>query len=128
MPKNQCAGQAEPLAVKDLPARRQRAKYTARVEYLAIKSTVDQMLERGHRVKSIFEEMTRAGRITISYTSFCEYVRGGGQRPRKSERHNKIQKRPTVPPRPPVRSKSNTSVAPDGPFVHDKDIDISELV
>lgn len=113
--------------LNDSPERK-RIRYTARVEYLAVKATVDQMLAQGHRVKSIFEEMTRTGRITISYTSFCDYVRGGGQRFRKSEGHRKNPKRPTTPPRPPARVGSSPSIAPDGPFVFDKDIDISELV
>lgn len=118
----------EALAVNGSSVKRHRAKYTARVEYLAIKAAVDQMLDQGHTVKAVFEEMTRTGRITISYTSFCDYVRGGGRRPRKGERHSKTTKRPIAPQRPPARLQNNRSVAPDGPFIYDKDIDISELV
>jgi hypothetical protein len=102
-------------------------QYTARVEYLAVQSEVKRLLEQGHRAKAIFEEMSRSGKITISYSTFCAYVRGGGQRPRKGTRHDKNQQQPGLPPSRPAQPGRRVA-APDGPFFYDKDIDISELV
>ena len=109
------------------PHKKKRVAYTARVEYLAVKAEVDRMLDQGHRVKAIFEEMIRNGRITISYSTFCEYVRGGGRRPQKGERRSQNNNRLGRPQRPPARPGSKTNSL-SGPFVYDKDVDISELV
>jgi hypothetical protein len=65
-------------------SRKKRARYDGRVEYLAIQSVVGRMRDQGYTARAIFEEMSRQGRITIAYTTFCEYVRGGGRRPRKN--------------------------------------------
>ena len=113
-------------------SKRKRAKYDARVEYRAVQAEVERMLDQGHTVKAVFEEMSQSGRLTISYNTFCEYVRGGGRRPRKGEIPVKNQKRPGLPQRQPSKPKSVPSgvrgdVA-DGPFVYDKNIDISELI
>jgi hypothetical protein len=63
--------------------------------------------------------------------TFCEYVRGGGRRLRKGERQKK-KPAPGQPPRPGGRARGGGAAvrreAPPGPFVFDKDIDISELV
>ena len=107
--------------------KQKRAAYTARVEYLAIKAEVDKMIAQGHRVKAIFEEMIRNGRITISYSTFCEYVRGGGRRSQKGEHRSQNNIRPSRPQRPLTRPGSKPHSL-SAPFVYDKDVDISELV
>ncbi len=102
---------------------KQRAKYDVRVEYLSVRSEVERMLELGHSCKAIFEEMSRSGRITISYSTFCDYVRGGGRRFRSSERHIRNRKPTGLTP-----GQSGTPrEAPPGPFVFDKTIDIAKL-
>ena len=98
-------------------------QYTARVEYRAVQAEVERMLEQGHRAKAIFEEMSRNGRITISYSTFCAYVRGSGQRPRKGTLHSKRQNTS-----PKGGAAAVCREAPPGPFIYNKHIDISELV
>jgi retron-type reverse transcriptase len=106
---------------------KKRARYDGQVEYRAVQAEVKRMLGEGHRVRAIFDEMSRSGKITISYSTFCAYVRGGGQRPRKGTDHDQNQKRPGLRHSQPA--KSGRRVAdPNGPFFYDKDIDISELV
>ncbi len=106
-------------------------QYTARVEYRAVQAEVERMLERGHSARAIFEEMSRSGKLTISYSTFCAYVRGGGRRPRKGARHAQ-RPAPGLTPRSSTRPWGGPAAgrreALPGPFVHDKDIDISELV
>jgi hypothetical protein len=102
--------------------------YTARAEYRAVQPEVERLLGEGHRARVIFEELSRSGRITISYSTFCAYVRGGGERPRKGKLHDKNQKRPGLPPPSRPAKPGKRVVAPGDPFFYDKDIDISELV
>ncbi|UQZ88461.1 conjugal transfer protein TraK [Deltaproteobacteria bacterium Smac51] len=52
----------------------------ARIEYRAVKTFVEQRLEEGYSLKLIFEELTESGQVTMSYTAFCDYVRGCGSR------------------------------------------------
>ncbi len=96
---------------------KQRAKYDARVEYISVQPEVERMLELGHSCKAIFEEMSRSGRITISYSTFCDYVRGDGRRFRKNQKRSSLTTGQTGTPR----------EAPPGPFVFDKSIDIAKL-
>ena len=120
------------LEYMTIHSQKKRTKYDARVEYRAIQAEVEQMLDQGHSVKAVFEEMSHGGRLTISYNTFCEYVRGGGRRPRKGEIPTKNQKRPGLPQRQSSKPRSGPSGArgdaADGPFVYDKNIDISELI
>ena len=102
---------------------KQRAKYDARVEYISVQPEVERMLELGHSCKAIFEEMSRSGRITISYSTFCDYVRGGGRRFRNSELHIRNRKPTGFTP----GQSGAPREAPPGPFVFDKNIDIAKL-
>ena len=52
----------------------------ARVEYRAVQKEVEAKLEAGYSKTLIYEELTAAGKLTISYSAFCDYVRGGGSR------------------------------------------------
>ena len=111
--------------------RKQRAKYDGRVEYIAIQPEVELMLEQGHSCKAIFEEMSRKGRITISYGTFCDYVRGGGQRFRNSERHIRNRKPTGLTPGQSGQPRGGPAApreAPPGPFVFDKTIDVPKLM
>ncbi|MDL2259720.1 TraK family protein [Deltaproteobacteria bacterium OttesenSCG-928-K17] len=107
--------------------KKKRSKYDARVEYRAVQSEVELLLDQGHSLKAVFEKMSQGGCLTVCYTTFCDYVRGGGKRLRKNDRHKKM-----IPQRLSARSRSGSAnickKAPEGPFVFDKDIDISELV
>lgn len=58
---------------------RKRLSY-ARIEYRAVKAFVEQRIEEGYSLKLIFEELSKSGQVTMSYTAFCDYVRGAGKR------------------------------------------------
>lgn len=61
----------------------------ARVEYLACQEEVEAMLAKGYSVKMVYEAMKDQGRVTCSYSAFCDYVRGGGKR-----KHSKSKRLP----------------------------------
>ena len=115
-----------------VPKRKQRKTYDARVEFLAVQMDVAKMMIEGHRIKAIFERMSKDGRITVSYTTFCDYVRGGGNRLRRADqRRNQAALATARLPQSPVNAPRRTVVArPDKkePFSHDKDVDIKDLV
>ncbi|EFL86094.1 hypothetical protein HMPREF0326_01797 [Desulfovibrio sp. 3_1_syn3] len=52
----------------------------ARVEYFACREEVESMQTQGYTVRSIYEHLKGQGRVTCSYSAFCDYVRGGGKR------------------------------------------------
>ena len=54
--------------------------YYARMEFSTVQSDVEAMRQRGYSVKIMHEVLTREGRLTMAYKTFCDYVRGGGQR------------------------------------------------
>ena len=53
---------------------------SARVEYFACREDVEAMLTKGYSVRMVYESMAEQGRVTCSYSAFCDYVRGGGKR------------------------------------------------
>jgi hypothetical protein len=52
----------------------------ARIEYRACQKEVEEKLVAGYSNIMIYEELTAAGRLTVSYSAFCDYIRGEGQR------------------------------------------------
>lgn len=52
----------------------------ARVEYYACREDVEAMLAKGYNAKNAYDAMKEQGRVTCSYSAFCDYVRGGGKR------------------------------------------------
>ncbi|GHV56201.1 hypothetical protein FACS189460_0550 [Deltaproteobacteria bacterium] len=52
----------------------------ARIEFRAVQEVVKEKLAAGYTQTMIYEELSAAGRLTVSYSAFCDYVRGGGQR------------------------------------------------
>ena len=65
----------------------------ARIEYRACQKEVEEKAAAGYSNIMIYEELAAAGRLTISYSAFCDYVRGEGQRIH-SRRRRKAQARP----------------------------------
>jgi hypothetical protein len=53
---------------------------SARVEYRACQEDIEAMLAQGYTARIVYEHMKKQGRITCSYSAFCDYVRGGGKR------------------------------------------------
>lgn len=97
--------------------------YSARVEYYAVQEEVEKKLAAGHRILPIYEELAAAGRLTISYSSFCAYVRGKGQRV------NGRKKAPAEkPPFRPQPANPAMKVIERGGFHHDPNVDLDELV
>jgi hypothetical protein len=99
--------------------------YSARVEYYAVREEVEKKLAAGHRVRPIYEELAAAGRLTISYSSFCAYVRGQGQR--ANGRKTAPTGKPSSPGRPQA-VKPAMKVIDRGGFHHDPNVDLDELV
>lgn len=64
---------------------------SARVEYLACREEVEAMQGLGHNISTIYEHLNAQGRVTCSYSAFCDYVRGGGKR-----KHSKTGKTPNA--------------------------------
>ena len=62
------------------PAVTQGTPGAARVEYYACRADVEAMLAQGYTVRAAYEHMKDQGRVTCSYSAFCDYVRGGGKR------------------------------------------------
>ena len=52
----------------------------ARVEYRAVQQEVSEKLAAGYSKIVIFEELTASGKLTVSYSAFCDYIRGEGKR------------------------------------------------
>lgn len=52
----------------------------ARIEFRAVQQEVEARLEQGYSLAAVYEELRKAGRLTMAYTTFCDYVRGGGRR------------------------------------------------
>ncbi len=57
-----------------------RKAYTARAEYFACRGDVEIMLQQGYSIRMAYERMKEENRITCSYSAFCDYVRGNGNR------------------------------------------------
>lgn len=57
--------------------------FFARVEFRSVQALVEQKLDEGYSVKSIYEDLVKDGRLTMAYGSFRDYVRGGGRRTKK---------------------------------------------
>ena len=65
----------------------------ARVKYRAVQKEVTEKLASGYSNIMIYEELAASGRLTVSYSAFCDYVRGEGNRIH-SRRHRRPQAHP----------------------------------
>ena len=65
----------------------------ARIEYRACQKEVEEKVAAGYSNIMIYEELAAAGRLTTSYSAFCDYARGEGQRIH-SRRRRGTQDRP----------------------------------
>jgi hypothetical protein len=52
----------------------------ARIEYRACRKEVEEKMAAGYSNIMIYEELAASGRLTVSYSAFCDYIRGQGQR------------------------------------------------
>lgn len=53
---------------------------TARVEYYACREEVESLLVQGYTARTIYEFLKEQNRFTCSYSAFCDYIRGQGDR------------------------------------------------
>lgn len=49
--------------------------YQAKVEFLALKETVDKKRRAGYSVRAIYNELKSGGHLSMSYSSFSNYIR-----------------------------------------------------
>lgn len=56
-----------------------------RVEYRAVQAQVEEQLTDGYSIKFVYRSLSNAGRLSMSYASFCDYVRGGGKRTQRKK-------------------------------------------
>ncbi len=68
---------------------------SARVEFFACREDVEAMLAKGYNARMVYEAMKEQGRVSCSYSAFCDYVRGGGKR-LHSKKNRKLS--PVMPP------------------------------
>ncbi len=67
---------------------------TARVEYYACREEVESLLAQGYTARAIYEFLKGQDRYTCSYSAFCDYIRGQGERKHSK---NKPKALPTLP-------------------------------
>ena len=95
-----------------------RASY-ARIEYRTVQAMVEQKLAEGYSIKLIYEELTGAGLVTMGYTSFCDYIRGQGERrhgPKKAVSKQNQTQAPNKAASSPAASRKSGSVDKSEPF------------
>ncbi len=56
------------------PAESPLLRGQARVEFIALKQEIQDLLAQGHTNRSVHGSLFAAGRITMSYAMFCRYV------------------------------------------------------
>jgi hypothetical protein len=86
---------------------------SARVEYYACREDVEAMLAKGHTARAAYEYMKEQGRVTCSYSAFCDYVRGKGKRKHstsKKKRQGQLQT-----PTPAIQQTSPRIIRPAEP-------------
>jgi hypothetical protein len=52
----------------------------ARIEYRANRKEIEERVAAGYSNIMIYEELAAIGKLTVSYSAFCDYIRGEGQR------------------------------------------------
>lgn len=99
--------------------------YSGRVEYRAVQAEVESKLAAGHRALPIYRELAGAGRLTISYSTFCAYVRGQGERKPGQKKLRQMKQTLRPDPRPALRPVAESSKRQD--FSHERMADLDEL-
>ena len=99
------------MTIKMIPGR----PGSARVEYFACREDVEAMLAKGYSARMVYEHMKEEGRVSCSYSAFCDYVRGNGVR--KHSRRKKplpqVNSRPLTERSAPNIAQANLGGFPD---------------
>ena len=86
-----------------------------RVEYRACQPDVEVMLAKGYSIRMVYEHLKEEGRVSCSYSAFCDYVRGNGTR--KHSRRKKplpqVNSRPLTERSAPNIAQANLGGFPD---------------
>ena len=103
---------------KNIPSRKRHGQ--ARIEFRACKKEVEEKVAAGYSNIMIYEELAAAGKLTISYSAFCDYVRGERQRihSRRKSALERLRKNGSNRPKP---------AAKPGPFFIDRSKTFEEL-
>jgi hypothetical protein len=91
----------------------------ARIEFRACRKEVEEKVAAGYSNIMIYEELTATGKLTVSYSAFCDYIRGNGAR-----LHNR--RKPIIPRSGevnPVRRPANSE-----PFSIDRSLTMKDLI
>jgi len=83
----------------------------ARVEYFACREDVEAMLVKGYTARAVYEHMKEQGRVTCSYSAFCDYVRGNGKRKHSTGKRKRLAQLQQTGPRI-IRSESPQFIDP----------------
>ena len=100
-------------------------RYMARVEFLACKEVIDSMLAQGFSKKLIHERMVSDGRCSMSYITFCEFIRNAGEK--APPQQPAATRHPVSPPARPQRQSRIISADPE-PFPDPRNIDPKTLI
>lgn len=92
----------------------------ARVEYYACREDVEAMIAKGYSARMAYGAMKEQGRVTCSYSAFCDYVRGNGKRLHSKKR---------TKPKPALRTPpARTSSEPEKFNFDINSVDVSTLI
>lgn len=97
---------------------------SARVEYFACREEVEAMLTKGYSVRLVYESMKERGRVTCSYSAFCDYVRGDSKR-----LHSRKKEKPKSAPPPPAKAGGPIIVGRAGDsFPDPRKMDVADAI
>ena len=93
---------------------------SARVEYFACREDVEALIAKGYSAQMAYDAMKKQGRVTCSYSAFCDYVRGGGKR-----LHSRKGRRP----KPAIQTTPARTFSQPGKGAFDiSSVDVSKLI
>lgn len=95
------------------------AKHEGRVQYLAHREVINQMLSQGHNYKSIHQCLVKEHGATMSYHTFCFWMRHFSTQERQPEKAA-VRKNPTILP-------ASTTGTPQGKLMRPENVDPKDL-
>ena len=87
---------------------------SARVQFFACREEVEALLAKGYSVRMIYEQMQEQGRITCSYSAFCDYVRGEGKRQHSAKKGEPKASQASLPTQPNTKGLKIITQRPSG--------------
>ncbi len=95
------------------------AKHEGRVQYLAHREVINEMQSQGHNNKSIHKCLVNEHGATMSYHTFCFWMRHFSTQAQQPERAA-VKKNPTILP-------ASTTGTPQGKFMRPENVDPKDL-